>query len=337
MLFRSIDLVSDVDNNFAVINIGHQVYGMGLDQHNHLFIAGWTSVKLSRLNVLSGEKEWTVNGVSESRGVAVTEDGDVWTANSGPGTVTRWSNDGLIRTHIPVGSTPTGVSVDAAGKVWVVNYGDEYIHRINPATDSIDLSKRLVNTRHYGYSDMTGIIARNATVRHGLWAVIHDGQIPHTVWGLVKWNGSVPEGASMSVRVRSSADRLNWSPWESAVNGAVLAATPPGRFLEIEATLQAGASEATPVLYDVSVAASAPGEPDLAVGLAAKRVAINDRIFYVTYCQQWAMASKLRLEYFGVGLSPVTSKPATLGGGFLIGVEGWRTSLERSAAWPCPA
>jgi streptogramin lyase len=258
------------DNNFAVINIGHQVYGMGLDQHNHLFIAGWTSVKLSRLNVLSGEKEWTVNGVSESRGVAVTEDGDVWTANSGPGTVTRWSNDGLIRTHIPVGSTPTGVSVDAAGKVWVVNYGDEYIHRINPATDSIDLSKRLVNTRHYGYSDMTGIIARNATVRHGLWAVIHDGQIPHTVWGLVKWNGAVPEGASMSVRVRSSADRLNWSPWESAVNGAVLAATPPGRFLEIEATLQAGASEATPVLYDVSVAASAPGEPDLAVGLAAE-------------------------------------------------------------------
>ena len=50
--------------------------------------------------------------------------------------------------------------------------------------------KSLPGTAHYGYSDMTGIVARNATTRFGYWSVVHDSKIAHTVWGLaVVWNG----------------------------------------------------------------------------------------------------------------------------------------------------
>jgi hypothetical protein len=242
------------DDSFAAIYIGHQVYGLGLDQQNHLFIAGWTSVKLSRVNVLTGQKEWTVDGVNESRGVAITDDGDVWTANSAPGTVTRWTQNGVIKAHIPVGNTPTGVSVDAAGKVWVVNNGDEYIHRINPATDSIELSKRLVGATHYGYSDMTGIVARNVATRIGIWSLIHSAGLPDAAWEQVLWNAVVPEGTSLKVRVRSSNNKVSWSNWEEAANGEKLAATPRGKFLQVQVTMQILSGDASPILYDLTVA-----------------------------------------------------------------------------------
>ena len=66
------------------------------------------------------------------------------------GTVARWSNDGVLKTQIAVGSSPTGVSIDADGKVWVVNNGDEFIKRIDPATGKV-----------LGYVDLANILPRN--------------------------------------------------------------------------------------------------------------------------------------------------------------------------------
>jgi streptogramin lyase len=243
------------DGSFTTVDLGHTVYGLGLDRSNHLFVAGWSSTKLTRLDVLTGLKDWTVEGGYQSRGVAVTEDGDVWTADSGPGTVTRWSNDGVLKTSIPVGRTPTGVSVDAAGKVWVVNYGDEYIKRIDPVADRIDLEHRIPGGYHYGYSDMTGIISRTTTTRLGVWTLIHDSHFPGATWGTVSWTAAVPPGTRLQVCVRSSADRREWSGWEIVTNGVPLQATPPGKYLEVEATFQAleGDRSRSPVLYDLTV------------------------------------------------------------------------------------
>ncbi len=248
--------LNPANDSFDTISIGHTVYGLALDQNNHLFISGWQSVKLSRFNVLTRTLDWTRDGISESRGMAVTDDGDVWVANSAPGTVARWSNDGLLKKQIPVGNTPTGVSVDADGKVWVVNYGDEYIKRIDPATDTIDISKQIPNGYHYGYSDMTGIISRTATTKFGRWTVIHNAKVTDTPWGLVSWTSSEPAGTSIKVRVRSSNDQVIWSPWENAMKGQSLASTPAGKYLQVEATFQVTLGEASPILYDLTVTPS---------------------------------------------------------------------------------
>ncbi|MGC8989971.1 MAG: hypothetical protein ACP5MD_07615, partial [Verrucomicrobiia bacterium] len=241
------------DGSFRVVDIGHTVYGLGLDRSNHLFIAGWRSDKLSRLNIITGEKDWTINASPMSRGVAVTEDGDVWTADSGPGTVSRFSNDGVFKESIPVGNTPTGVSIDAAGKVWVVNYGDEYVKRIDPVANRVDLEHRIIGGRHYGYSDMTGIISRTTTTKIGVWTVTHDSRYPAAAWGTVAWTEFTPPGTSLSVRVRSSPDRISWSLWEIAANAAPLHATPPGKFLQIEVAFQTLAGDDSPILYDLTV------------------------------------------------------------------------------------
>lgn len=241
------------DGSFKVVDVGHTVYGLGLDRSNHLFIAGWRSGKLTRLNIITGEKDWTINASPTSRGVAVTEDGDVWTADSGPGTVSRFSNDGVFKESIPVGNTPTGVSIDAAGKVWVVNYGDEYVKRIDPVANRVDLEHRIIGGRHYGYSDMTGIISRTTTTKIGLWTITHDSRYPGATWGTIAWTDFTPPGTLLEVRARSSPDRTSWSLWEIATNAVPLYATPPGKFLQIEVAFKTLVGEDSPVLYDLTV------------------------------------------------------------------------------------
>lgn len=253
------------DNSISLVEVGHTCYGLGLDRSNHLFVSGWQASKLSRINVLTATKDWTVNGIYESRGIAVTPDGDVWVANSGPGTVARWTPDGVLKTTIAVGPTPTGVSVDSDGKVWAVNLGNEYIERIDPATDLVDLSKRILGTTHYGYSDMTGNLLRGTTLRYGTWTATHDARVEFTQWGKVSWTALDPTGSGLKVRARSSNNEVTWSAWETCTNGVLLAATPPGQFLQVEVSLQARVGESAPILYDLSIEPLPQRTADLAI------------------------------------------------------------------------
>ncbi len=254
--------LNPADNSFLATNLGHQVYGIGLDRNNHLFVSAYHQQKLSRVNVLTGQKEWTRDGTGDdyqARGIAVTSDGDVWVANTGSGKVTRWSNDGVKKTAIAVGNSPTGVAVDAAGKVWVVNNGDDYIKRIDPATNTVDLEKHILGTTHYGYSDMTGFVSRTVTTRTGTWTVVYDSQTANAPWGVISWNSAEPAGTSIRARARSSANQTTWSEWEQASKGVSLSATPAGRYLQIEVTLQISTGDVSPVLYDLTVASGSGG------------------------------------------------------------------------------
>ncbi|OOP56142.1 MAG: hypothetical protein AYP45_10655 [Candidatus Brocadia carolinensis] len=240
----------------STVVIGHIPYGLGLDYLDHLFISGWTSSSLSRVNIQISVKEWTQykSETYLARGLTCTSDNDVWITNSGSGTVLRYDNDGNFKVSIPAGSVPTGVAVDAVGKVWVCNNGDEYIKRINPATNAIDLSKAIIGSGgHYSYSDMTGIVARSITTQIGNWTVVYDSGATDTPWGTISWTSNEPAGTVVIVKVRSSNDQATWSPWESATNGNSLTATPNGRYIQIETTLQILTGEISPILYDLTV------------------------------------------------------------------------------------
>lgn len=241
------------NNSFVVRNIGHFVYGLGIDQNNHLFISGWDDSKLTKFDANLGTVLWTKGGYYKSRGVAVTDDGDVWVANSQPGTVTRWSNDGNIKANIFVGNTPTGVAVDSDGKVWVVNNGDEYIKRIDPINNAIDLSKRIIGGNHYGYSDMTGIIARTITTKIGTWTVMHDSEIENANWRSISWTCYEPENTLIQVKLRFSNDMRLWTPWDIIDNGVSLLNYKGGRYLEIQVNMQILSGDISPILYDLSI------------------------------------------------------------------------------------
>lgn len=243
----------------SVPKTGH-VYGMGIDANDNLFISGYTSNTVSKYDISSGLPVWkwtTTNSVLYTgRGVVVTNDGDIWVAATHRNQVVRLNNsDGAIKALIPTGSGsyPTGVSVDSNGKVWVVDVGNEFIHRIDPATNAIDLSKRILGTNHYGYSDMTGFVSRTITTKTGTWTVDFDSEVAGTPWGEVSWNAEEPTGTSVSVRVRSSNDQSSWSTWETATSGDSLTSTPDGQYLQVETTLQITSGDVSPILYDLTV------------------------------------------------------------------------------------
>ncbi len=250
------------NGTFTRINLPHKSYGLALDRNNHLFVSGLDHYRITCINVLNGTILWT-KSASYAQGITVSDDGDIWTADNTKGTVTRYSNNGVFIATIIVGNTPSGVSVDNMGKIWAVDTNDEYIHRINPSNNQTDgegniingveFSKRIVGGTHYGYSDMTGAISNTITTNHGSWDLIHDSGINNAFWGVISWNTYTPNGTSVTVRVRSSNDKITWSGWEEAINGEYLNSTPNGRYLEVETTLGRLSGSVSPILYDLSV------------------------------------------------------------------------------------
>ena len=238
------------------ISLGH-TYGLGLDYQGNLFVGGggWLS-KIDTEN-LTNPLMWT-KSAKTVRGVVCTDDNNVWVAGAnttgGYAGVSRYDNDGNWVTTIDGFNAPSGVAVDAAGKIWGCNINDTYLHRIDPGTNTIDLSKSIVNSGgHYSYSDMTGIVSRTITTKIGTWTVDFDSEKADMPWGTVSWSSLEPDGTSVTVQVRSSNDKVTWSGWEAATSGVVLSATPDGRYLQIETTLQTTENEVSPILYDLTV------------------------------------------------------------------------------------
>jgi len=243
---------------------GFTSYGISIDQNNHLFVTGWAQNLTAKIDVNTHAVTYAPQYDSHCRGVAVTSDGDVWIIDSKDGDVTRLDNNLAWKATIDIGAgnwgvMPTGAAVDATGKVWACNYNDGYLHRINPANDSIDLSKLILGYTgtgvgmHYSYSDMTGIISRTITTKIGTWTVVFDSEGDNMSWGTVSWNSSEPAGTSVTVKVRSSNDQITWSGWEAVTNGVALSSTPDGRYLQIETTLQILSGDVSPILYDLTV------------------------------------------------------------------------------------
>ncbi len=243
--------------DIMAIPLGH-TYGLGLDYLSHLFVSGGGQLTRIDINDKVTPKDWT-RPARTVRGVVCTSDNDVWVAGYDESlnydSVVRYDNEANWEATIEVGNSPSGVGVDAAGKVWACNIGDEFVKRIDPATNMVELPKAIVGSGgHYTYSDFTGIVARTITTKIGTWTVVFDSEEVDMPWGKVSWHSDEPTGTSVTVRVRSSNSSGGpWSGWESATNGVPLSTTPDGQYLQIETTLQIVSGDASPILYDLTV------------------------------------------------------------------------------------
>ncbi|MDD3245889.1 MAG: hypothetical protein PHF18_03345 [Methanosarcina sp.] len=247
--------------DITLIPLG-STYGMGLDYSNYLFVGSGGQLTKIDINDKGTPIEWTKSAMT-MRGVVCTADNNVWVAgtdeNWNYNSVSRYDNDGNLIQTISGFNSPSGVAVDAAGKVWVTDISSENIYRINPDTNSVDLTKNILGSGgHYTYSDMTGIVARTITTKVGTWTVDFDSEEADMPWGTFSWNANEPTGTSVKVEVRSSNDGNTWSPWETAANGVSLSSTPDGRYLQIKTTMQINSGEVSPILYDLSVEAEKP-------------------------------------------------------------------------------
>jgi hypothetical protein len=172
-------------------------------------------------------------------------------------------NNGVARKVIGVGTTPTGVAVDANGKVWVTCYDSDNVMRINPtggadALGAVDLTVSLgTSADPYNYSDMTGNVLLGA-VFQGSWDVVQDSGINNTQWGILSWTSAEPDETSIEVYVRADNNpaALPGKQFVQVQNGiSFCQANIAGRYLEVlvvfEGDLQ---TQVSPVLYDITVA-----------------------------------------------------------------------------------
>lgn len=202
--------------------------------------------------------------VQGSTGVAVTHiDNNVWVANRNSGTVTRLDNDGNVLKMIPTGQIPTGVAVDAAGKVWATNLGSDNVVRIDPNAGSdglgeVDLTVDLgPGANPYNYSDMTGTVVVGSTSPQGIWTVIQDSGTPGFEWGCITWNqepqGSEPPGTEIVVEARAADTEagLGGQTFQPVLNGELFSM--PGRYIEVRVTLKASPEGVSPVLSDIRI------------------------------------------------------------------------------------
>lgn len=230
-------------------------YGLGIDSEGNVWNSQWTDATISKLAPNGALIDVFPTGGGNSRGVAITADDHVWIANSASRTVTRLNAEGDRLATIAVGAEPTGVAVDAAGRIWVTNLGSDNVMRIDPATNKVDLTIPLgSNSNPYNYSDMTGAVSLGRTAPQGRWTVARDGGRTGAPWGRVRWSSYEPPGSGVEVRARSAETLagLGGAAWARAGNGIELD-LPPGRYLQVEATLRPTPSGSTPILYDITV------------------------------------------------------------------------------------
>jgi streptogramin lyase len=254
-------------------------YGLGVDTDGYIWNSQWIANQISKLSA-SGLVEGgfpMASGGTGSRGVAITpKDNNVWIANSRSHSVSRLDNNGFILKIIPVTNYPTGVAVDAAGKVWVTNRDSNNAMRIDPdaggdGLGAVDLVVDLgPDAAPYDYSDMTGAVVTGVTSKQGFWRVVHNSDLPGMEWGSVLWNtepeASEPVGSSITVEARAAASvaGLGNESFSPVINGGILGLT--GQFIEVRAILKPDPSGISPVLSDLSVRRR-DNEPPIATNL----------------------------------------------------------------------
>ena len=196
----------DDPKNFCdYFNVGEKIWGLTVDHHDQIWAAGaQTLYKFSNEGVLIGQA-----ATPNSYGVAIGHDGNP--------RVIGWINAFSVESG-PVGGPPGAVKTYFTGHLGGVD------------------------VLNYTYTDFTGFIAANFTVRKGEWSVIHDGGEANAKWAKVPYNtepeAKVPASTSITVEVRAAdtkAELVN-QPWILVVDGA-LPDFAHGRFIEVRARL----------------------------------------------------------------------------------------------------
>ncbi|HEY7287454.1 MAG TPA: hypothetical protein VH497_18520, partial [Vicinamibacterales bacterium] len=81
-----------------------------------------------------------------------------------------------------------------------------------------------------------------------------DAGNPTAIWTTAAWNATVPAGASLQVRTRTSADGSAWSAWSDPLTTTGQAITSPsGRFLQYLLELSSTDATASPVVNAVTM------------------------------------------------------------------------------------
>ncbi len=245
---------------------GHDSYGLCIDSKGNVWN---TSLGGNQIHKFAPDGTLVASyqhGAEYAQGCVIDRKDHVWVAHSilgGQNTIGHLLPDGSLVGNVTVGSGPTGVAVDARGKIWTTNYYSRTVSRIDPAAGpagpdgstpvgAVDFTTVDLGGLLYNYSDMTGSTLHGAP-ENGTWEVLHDSGTAGADWGTVSWNAKVTGDGFVKVTVASSEDGVNFGPPQDASNGVDLTVA-NGRYLQVTVAFQRSGTGVSPILYDLTVA-----------------------------------------------------------------------------------
>ncbi len=234
-------------------------------------------------------------GAYGGRGIAVDANGFVWAVFNDLGTA-GWTNavsyavkiDGATGEPIlatRVGRAAVGITPDADGFIWVVNYagtGDNpvlhscpngfdpntggSVTKLRSSDGSVVATYPTCGQQPYTYSDMAGYNLRSVTLRSGTWRVTHDSGRSNLEWGNINWHSKEFSDTTFRIRVRAAndADALAAAPFGEVGNGDDMPLR--GRFIEVEAFFFTRNDFLGPVLEDLTVSSVCIPEAEVCDG-----------------------------------------------------------------------
>jgi sugar lactone lactonase YvrE len=263
--------------------LGIPAYGLAFDSGNNVWATTFSSGQVYRVAADGNSSATFPIGHTTAQGVAVDGNDHVWVSSSlvgGPNSIAHLKNDGsLVGQVTGAGDGSTGVSVDAAGKIWTANITSSDATRIDPnggplgpdgvtRVGAFDLTVPLPGANPYNYSDMTGS-SLTGKPASGTWSVVYDSTIPGAQWGTVGWTADTPGDSALTFTAQSSADGVTFGPPEAVTDGADLTVA-DGRYLRVTATFTRATdgTEASPVLSDVTISTADLNQDPVCTGAA---------------------------------------------------------------------
>lgn len=229
----------EVDLALTSAEIGDMLpYGIAADGAGGIWFGSY-STSIFRVDAKTGAFGPKHLTGGQTRGVAVDDDGAVWTADSLHDLAIRVDAEtGEILTEVQVGSGPVGVSVDPEGNIWTANIFGDSLTRLTPEGDII--GDYPVGNDPYTYSDMTGAAFRVFRVLTGRFTAHFDTGVAGARWQELLLEGAFDAPATVTVRARAAEqdtalDAAAWS--EVVLQGPTGPLGVTGRWLELEVTL----------------------------------------------------------------------------------------------------
>jgi RHS repeat-associated protein len=254
-------LIGSIGENWK--GYSHDSYGLCIDSKGNVWNTQLRNNAIHKFAPDGTHLGSFSHGAYYAQGCAVDENDDVWVAHSlNEVTVGHLKSDGTYVGNVIVGGGPTGVSVDAASKIWATNFYEQTVARINPQAGPIgadgvtrvgEVDFKTVNLggQLYNYSDMTGSSLTGAP-GEGTWTAVYDSGIAGAEWGRIGWTARICGDGALSVTVASSEDGTTFGPSENVTSGADPSVA-NGRYLKINVSFHRATSGESPVLYDLSV------------------------------------------------------------------------------------
>jgi RHS repeat-associated protein len=244
----------------------HDSYGLCIDSKGNVWNTSYGNGNIRKFAPDGTLLGTFAQGSPWAQGCVVDRNDHVWIAHSlNRSSVGHMKNDGAYVGTIPVGSGPTGVAVDGAGKIWATNHDSRTVSRIDPALGNfgpdgvtrigaVDFTTRNLGGSLYNYSDMTGSTLSGAPGT-GTWTTVYDSQKTGAEWGRIGWTARLCGDGLLTVSVATSENGTTFSPPVTVENGADPSVA-NGRYLKVNVGFKRASSGESPVLYDLSVGTS---------------------------------------------------------------------------------